>query len=159
MTNPPPPPPPQQKEEQLAPIKKKHRPAVKINPPLMPLIDVMFTLLMFFLVSSRVRVPEGVLPSNLPEVGSSGAGVSLKVQLIDGGLEAPAFYRVVGAQQRDCQTAEELYAYLESVKRTVGPDAPVTIAPQLGVRWDYVVNAYNQALRVQFKKVSFSMPG
>jgi biopolymer transport protein ExbD len=33
---------------------------------------------------------------------------------------------------------------------------PVMIMPAVNVRWEHVVNAFNQAVRAKFKKIGFS---
>jgi biopolymer transport protein ExbD len=143
-------------ETLLPPFKKKHRSKVKISPPLLPLIDVMFTLLMFFLVAARAITTEGMLPSNLPEVGKSNmTAVAVRISLVSDAAGRPAVYQVEGESRREFQTAEQLHVYLEEIKKRLGPDTPIKISPQSLVRWEDVVNAFNQAQRVQFKKVGF----
>ena len=58
----------------------------------------------------------------------------------------------------DMTTAKELYLHLMGVKPDSGKEAdevPVTIQPLGNVRWVHVVNAFNQAVRADYKKVGF----
>ena len=139
--------------------RKKCSPA-QVRPPLMPLIDVMFTLLMFFLVAAKVRVPEGMIPANLPELGTApGPGPTGKifVKIVPVG----AYSRDVRFQinEKDLASAPDLYLFLTRVKKELGPDVPIILKPDPNVRWVYVVDAFNQAVRLSFTKVGFAPIG
>ena len=52
-----------------------------------------------------------------------------------------------------------LFAALESYRdtnRLAGDTVTVVIRPAADVPWEYVVDAYNQAVRAKFKKIGFS---
>ena len=140
---------------------------VKINPPLMPLIDVMFTLLMFFLVAGQMR-GEGAIPSNLPDVlGAGPSSVRLKITPLRVAVHAAgenassAYYQIEGGQQQ-WNSPEGLYEYLASFAQKDDPaKVPVIIRPYGPVRWEFVVNDFNKAIRAKYKQVGFapSLPG
>lgn len=61
----------------------KRRPRRRIRPDLTPLIDVIFLLLIFFLVSSMFRKDQTALELSLPEVESESAPSALQVLRIE----------------------------------------------------------------------------
>jgi biopolymer transport protein ExbD len=140
---------------------------IKINPPLMPLIDVMFTLLMFFLVAGQLR-GEGAIPSNLPDIlGAGPSSIKFKITPIRVAVHAAgenastAYYQIEGSQQQ-WNAPEGLFQYLASFAEKDDPGkVPVIIRPYGPVRWEFVVNAFNQAVRAKYKQVGFapSLPG
>jgi len=140
--------------------RKKCAPA-QVRPPLMPLIDVMFTLLMFFLVAAKVRVPEGMIPANLPELGPLAAGKAPVGKIFVKVVPVGAYNRDVRFQinEKDLASAPDLYLYLTRVKKELGPDVPIILKPDPNVRWVYVVDAFNQAVRLSFTKVGFAPIG
>jgi biopolymer transport protein ExbD len=158
-------------EEELA-VRKRLRSPVKVQPPLMPLIDVMFTLMLFFLLATHIRTAEGLIASSLPEKGGGDNAVE-KVPTVD----IPIDVRAIGAggaryifrgsmnfddlpTARDSGTAANgLFTALEQYRdtnRLTGDTATVVIRPTADVPWQYVVDVYNQAVRAKFKKIGFA---
>jgi biopolymer transport protein ExbD len=143
----------------------RKRPRPKYQPPLMPLIDVVFTLLLFFLVAARQRVAEGMIPANLPDLArgpAAGATIRktpLKITLYAVGTDNMGVRMQVENSSQELANAGELYRYLSQVKNTLGADVPIVIRPTGNVRWEHVVNAFNQAVRAAFKTVGFAPSG
>ncbi len=175
------PPPKHYGNEDIYIPKRKQLPPVKIFPPLMPLIDVMFTLLMFFLVAAKVRQPEGLIPANMPAIGGqppAGALDALRLQIkahgkdkvgvvvYESGNENPVavFEPIEGEPDKSSgnvagrtQEAKQLYAFLQRKAEAYGTEkVPVVIQPVDDPRWEHVVSAFNQAVRVGFKKIGFA---
>jgi biopolymer transport protein ExbD len=153
---------PQSPEEIAYRKKPKQRPPVQIRPPLMPLIDVMFTLLMFFLIAARVRTAEGLIPSNLPELGGAHAKASLKITPIrilihpSGGDGESAYFEIESTGYQ-WNAVEGLYSFLHAYAQREDPaKVPIFIKPVGPVRWEHVVNAFNQAVRAKFSQIGFS---
>ena len=170
-------------EETLA-VRKRLRSPVKIQPPLMPLIDVMFTMMLFFVMCSSTKQDEGLIASTLPEKGgrlnkaeevptidipidvrASGDGAVYFLPSIQnpGTNEHFSFqdtYSFDAANPRPGAGAPEgLYQALEAYRernKLTGDTASIVIRPTGAVRWQYVVNVYNQAVRARFKKIGFA---
>jgi len=52
------------------PRKRREKPKVKMQPPMTPMIDVTFQLLLFFLLTCEFRETEGNIPGTLPSKGN-----------------------------------------------------------------------------------------
>lgn len=144
----------------------KKQGATAIQPPLTPMIDIVFQLLLFFLLACQFRMNEGQIAANLPDI-SGPPPKTISVEPIDITLRATGRENLgvlITVQYTDTPltTAEELYNYLMQMKRRYGDKAdevPVTIKPLGNVRWAHVVNAFNQAVRADYKKVGFKPSG
>ncbi len=133
------------------------------------MIDVIFLLLVFFVVTATFTPDEGVITSKLPALEGSGApklpeppkrplnivvstagrhGYRLR---IEGLPQAPADFAHLAKILGDLQ-------YDPDRGRT-GPykdDTPVFIKPDATVRWQHVVNAFNAAISARYREVSFA---
>ncbi len=154
------------KAEEVNPPRQHKKPPVKFQPPLMPLIDVMFTLMLFFLVSCQYRQQEGVIPANMPQTGapSTTTGIlppiHIAIMPIGPDTNRTAVYSVssTGSGGTEITDPAKLYEFLNS-KLTENPgmiEAAVTIQPDAYVPWGYVVEAFNQAVRCHYKNIGFS---
>ena len=145
--------------------KKKHG-STSIQPPLTPMIDIVFQLLLFFLLACQFRANEGQIAANLPDISGKPPSI-VSVDPIDITLRASGQDNLgvlITVQHTDVPltTAEELHSYLMQMKQRHGDQAsevPVTIKPLGNVRWNHVVNAFNQAIRADYKKVGFKPSG
>lgn len=125
---------------------------------LTPMIDVVFLLLIFFLVTSTFEKPEGLFAANLPResgVGSVSLPISpIIVRLtpagdgcrirIDNFTEAPASFG-------------DLSNFLRNVQGNPGFDdeTPVVIVADDTLAWDHVVGCWNAAVRASCKSIVF----
>lgn len=158
---------------------RRGRPKPKLQPPLAPMIDVTFQLLIFFLLTATFRV-EGNLPYEFPPVGIVNAEqekvntVKVVVYQHGEGQNAKPGYLVrvgninvaeieppSGNMNREQRNAKSnaLFEVLreESGK---GDEVPANIVPEGGfVKWDFVVEAYNQTRRAGFIKVGIDVSG
>ncbi|MEM7681582.1 MAG: biopolymer transporter ExbD [Planctomycetota bacterium] len=133
------------------------------------MIDVIFQLLIYFVVTANFMIGEGVLDAALP------AGPPEPVLPED--ALAPLFIDLepdgsVGVLIRVDETQPvtgfaDLHAYLwESLddpeaKPGLGlfpPHTPVIIRPAGRVRWQHVVDAFNAVVRARYTNVSFARP-
>ena len=146
--------------------KKKHA-STSIQPPMTPMIDIVFQLLLFFLLACQFRMDEGQIAANLPDISGKPPKI-ISVEPIDITLEAigddnlDVLIQIQNVNIAPMTTAEELYLYLMAAKQGSGKEAddvPVTIKPVGNVRWLHVVNAFNQAVRADYKKVGFKPSG
>lgn len=150
----------------VKPRKKKEVETTKIHPPLLALIDVLFTLMMFFIIAARTKLMEGEIPGSLPKIGGPAAASSTTPQAIT------ITVRPIGDGTFACQfdldgqaftEPAQLYEILRRKQQAYGPGTadtvPVVIRPIQGARWKWVVEAFNQALRAQFKEIGFAAVG
>lgn len=122
-----------------------------------PLIDVIFLLLIFFIMTMRFQDPEGVLESRLPESGGPGVTrqqddrevVRLRIRLfIKEGQTARIFL-----QEREIADYDELLMYLQQLPR----DALLVIEPESRVAYKYVVGVYNTCMKAHMERIVFAV--
>jgi len=128
-----------------------------MQPPLTPMIDVTFQLLLFFLLATTFRQAEGQIPAAAAHEAPAGLAqqdvvkplvLSLR-RAADGGVLYEL--RGTGLAWKDPQ---ELYAGLVALRESFGSDqVPVIVRPNWDVAWSNVVEAFNQALRAKFRNV------
>ena len=132
------------------------------------MIDVIFQLLIYFVVTASFTVGEGVITAKLPQ-GSGDPSTSpkppetpLNIILTDAGVSS---YRIqIDNFPSSPTTFTELQEVLianqlnPELGRTGNykPDNPVIIKPNGQVRWAHVVNAFNAAVAARYSNVSFA---
>jgi len=132
-----------------------------IQPPLTPMIDVTFQLLLFFLVACEFRETEGLIPGTLP-IGDVRQVIvvelpdPIQIRLRPSADRESANYEVTGVAVV-ITNPEELFTELK-VRQTElqTRDVPVVILPAPDVPWNFVVEAFNQAVRAKFAKIGFA---
>ncbi len=141
---------------------KQPRSGARLQLPLTPMIDVTFQLLVFFIVTTTFRQQEGHIPGTLPEKGGITAGAMVELKPIR------VMLRPTGEDRADCiyeiggygigiDSPAQLFAALRARQQALGSDeVPVVIQPRDDVRWQYVVEAFNQAVRAKFKNIGFA---
>ena len=138
--------------------KKRGRPKPKIQPPLTPMIDVTFQLLLFFLLTFTFREAEGQIPGRLP-VGDVTQGQDVKVDPIFVVIRPAgdqAIYEMSGVNV-GIHGPEELYRTLMGRQKALSSkEVPVVIKPRGDVAWQHVVEAFNQAIRAKFTNIGFA---
>lgn len=148
--------------------REKQHGSTVIQPPLTPMIDVVFQLLLFFLLACQFRMAEGQIPANLPDISGPVIRTSLKIDPIrvtlrPTGRDNTGVLIEVEYTDVALTSAEELYGYLKRMIDRYGQDSkdevPVIIRPVGNVRWAHVVNAFNQAIRAEFKHIGFVPSG
>jgi biopolymer transport protein ExbD len=123
------------------------------------MIDVTFQLLIYFIVTATFRQAEGQIPGSLPaDLGQVQQKVTvepMRVVLMPGLTDDRAVqYRIDGSQPTDSPAV--LYDRLQA-RKEVTPDPTLVIAAHPRVRWEYVVEAFNQAVRAAYEKISFQV--
>ncbi len=134
-------------------------------------MDVLFNLLVFFLVATSFKLPEGLLQAKLPKTtGISTAQtlsvpvVPIKIFLEPGDSRQNTLIRISSSLRPDAasltlvQNFEDLHSLLKGMitKPGITADTPVIIAAKPTTTWDQVVNAYNASLRAKYKNVVFA---
>lgn len=138
--------------------KKCARPLPRYTPNIVPLIDVLFMLLLFFLLSTDFRRAEADLPCSLPGFADPPGPMPVQVTIRPaGGDELPGAMYTVGTNTVSVRSGQELYQELTRIRTMLNsPDLGVLLDVQGDVRWGFVVEAYNQALRANFRNITFA---
>ena len=120
--------------------------AVRINKggemmqlPVVPLVDTVFNLLIFFLVATKVAEAERELPVMLPDASEAQAITTKPHELIIN-IDPEGRYFLVGRQQ---VTLHELDAALRTAYVNNPGRTPVVVRADRRCRWEYVVAAIN----------------
>ncbi len=129
---------------------------------LAPMVDVVFLLLIFFIVTTEFRRPEGLLASRLPTQSGQASAVAIPISPI------LITVRQTGDQPSDYQlevegfttaprTFSDLAGFLTEIKDNPGFDdkTPVVIRAADDCMWDHLVGCWNAAVRAKFKRISF----
>jgi len=142
---------------------ERRRPGRKagMQPPLTPMVDVTFQLLLFFLLTCEFRPPEGLIPSSLPDIGPGLPTIvpppadPIRIRLHATADRASAVYQVDNAR-RAIHSPAELYAHLRGLFEVGGTAVPIVIEARPNVPWEFVVEAFNQAVRAEFQQVALA---
>lgn len=121
-----------------------------------PLIDVIFLLLLFFILSIRFEKPEGVLENILPESNTHGLAdqqkdwevVKLRIKLITEGKQLKIYL-----QERVVYTYRDLLSYLNMLPQEI----MLVIEPESKVPYKYVIGVYNTCLKAKKTNIVFAI--
>ena len=148
----------------MAKAQRREQPA-KLQPPMAPMIDIVFQLLIFFLLIPNQQAGEGYLTTNLPSTSGPVAGKQQKdVQRIKIELEVPdndnkGVNIVLNDNQVFGRNFEGLLAALQGLKaRGLPADHPVLISPWMGTRHKWVVRAFDMSVAARFTNIHFGVP-
>ena len=141
--------------------KQRGQQEAKIQPPLTPMIDVTFQLLLYFLLTSTFKPDEGQIPGSLPKQGAAAASSTprppIRIDLRPRGINREyVTYEVDNLGAVDKQ--EDLYKVLMTRRQSpsVSGETPVQIRPWANVRWKRVVGAFNAAVRAKYENIGFA---
>ncbi|HOF18823.1 MAG TPA: biopolymer transporter ExbD [Phycisphaerae bacterium] len=132
----------------------------KMQPPLTPMIDVTFQLLLYFLLTMTFRQAEGQIPGTLPEKGIVNVSRTedlrdpIRIRLWPQGEDNKSASYEMG-NFRYVEPENLFQALLQQQTQLGSRDIPVTIEPKPNVRWTFVVEAFNQAVRAKFENIGF----
>ncbi|MCK5421372.1 MAG: biopolymer transporter ExbD [Deltaproteobacteria bacterium] len=124
-----------------------------------PLIDVIFLLLIFFILAIRLEKPEGVLENILPvsdgqsiaEQQKDWEVVKLRVKLITEGEQLKIYL-----QERVVYTYKDLLSYLNMLPQEI----MLVIEPESKVPYKYVIGVYNTCIKAKKSNIVFAIsPG
>lgn len=130
------------------------------------MIDVIFQLLIYFVLTASFALGEGVITAKVPAGGASAAAPpeqSLDIILSPaGGHNVRITVQHQATAPRDFEELVVMLKTLQSNDTNRGgvfaDDSPVRIKPSEKVRWAHVVNAFNAAIAAKYKNVSFVPP-
>jgi len=152
---------------------KRHgRTPLSMQPNLSAMIDVIFLLLIYFVVTANFTPDEGVLTAKLPQGSGKPAHdlalpeMPLNIILTPAGL-SDCRIRIEGYPQAPVGFADltVLLVKLQYVPERgmrsgrFKPDSPVVIRPEADVRWQHVANAFNAAVRARYSNINFAQVG
>jgi biopolymer transport protein ExbD len=136
-----------------------------MQPPMTPMIDCVFNLLIFFLLTPSFAQGEGYLTTNLPQAEGPNPGTQVKlIERIKVSLEGadPNSENVI-ITLNDTQSLgdnfDQLTASLQAYRNQgIAPDHPVLIAPTMDCRHKWVVKAFDSAVASRFTNIQFAVP-
>ena len=144
------------------PPRKRRRGSKKMQPPLTPMIDVTFQLLLFFILTFTFREEEGQIRGALPKKGSGGTAEKetlkqpIRIHIIPSNNRKDAIFEVEGVHEQ-INDGETLYKFLMDRKAALqSAEGPIIIRPDAYVRWQHVVEVFNQAVRAKFENIGFA---
>lgn len=145
-------------------MKARTLPAGEATPNLAPMVDVIMVLLVFFLLGTSLDwVKQGVLETQLDP--SSGPGAGAKVELhpliriaLAAGPDGEGARVFLMEDALGDNAFEQLFRTL-AARRSAGADPrnPIVIGAETTVRWKYVVQAMDAAVRAGFANVQFAV--
>ncbi len=137
----------------------------KMQPPMTPMIDCIFQLLLFFVLTPALMANEAYLTTNLPQVGpgewppSPGIPEPVRVALGAAGPRDENVTIVLNGIESLGDNFQGLQAALEAYRaRGLAAGHPVLIAPDAGVRHKWVVRAMDAAVGARFSSIQFAVP-
>jgi len=142
----------------------RKREKVKIQPPMTPMIDCIFQLLIFFMLMPTFQSREGYLTTNLPRDQGPNPTTQkdmerLKIELLDEGNEGEGVSIVLNDTQSLGDNFEGLRSALEGYRaQGLQPTHPILISPTMAVRHKFVVRAFDAAVTARFTSIHFAVP-
>ena len=133
------------------------------------MIDVVFLLLIYFVVSASFAIDEGLLTTRIPHIDPHAEAapplIPLNIRLSSAGA-ADVSLRIDGRPEA-IGSFTELTAVLRSLQRDPAagnhgvypPQNPLIIRGEGRVRWTHIANAQNAAVAAGFTNVQFAKPG
>jgi biopolymer transport protein ExbD len=120
-----------------------------------PLIDVIFLLMIFFIMTLNFLVPEGILENRLPDQARTAKYEREKdwevVKIhVARGREGPQIY----LQERRVAGLGDLLLNLHRLPR----DVIVVIEPEAKVAYKHVISVFNTCIKAKKTNISFTIP-
>jgi biopolymer transport protein ExbD len=143
----------------------RKRENVKLQPPMTPMIDCIFQLLLFFMLMPSSAGREGYLTTNLPKdqgpnpIPKQEILERVKIELLDEGNEGQGVSIILNETQSLGDNFEGLRAALEGYRaQGLQPTHPILISPTMAVRHKFVVRAFDAAVTARFTSIHFAVP-
>lgn len=129
------------------------------------LVDIIFCLCVFFMISFKFKQLEGKFESWLPKgkgVGGVGADSSILEEVrVAMFWDEPTQKTIRQFRNRKVETDDELSLLIKEGHadwvRMNKPETPVTIDAEPKVPWDDVINVVNLCKRIQIDKIEFAL--
>ena len=113
------------------------------------MIDVVFLLLLFFLVSAQWKPPQSFLPLQLPHANAAEAHIAQPLPLIiTVGHQSAGCSVELAGKGISIETDDDFNGLLELIRQTLEQqkrfaEDPVELLFEPDVRWEYVAKIYN----------------
>jgi biopolymer transport protein ExbD len=119
-----------------------------------PMLDILFVLLLFFMVSAGAQKHEASLTTQLPGIGRPGGDVPVEV-----GIDADGQVNISGTPL-DSPTDHALPELVNRLTGVIQSDAthPVVITPTRSTRHQRVVDVLNACAAAKVKNLAFGTP-
>lgn len=128
---------------------------------IIPLVDVTFLLMIFFVIAGTFEMWEGVLSSKIfPSIAGASIPLPLtpvRVNVRSTGSGADDFALSVEGVSRAVTGFDDLVDALKDIQRNpaYSREMPVVIVADPQVLWDHVVSTWNAAVRAGYRSVAF----
>jgi len=126
---------------------------------IVPMMDILFNLLIFFLCFGLALTPEGSLPAKLPASHGQASGgtvplTPIEVRLTSVGNAVQVQLRPQGLR---LTSMPDLYERMRLLAESsnFGVESPVILVPSPDVPMQFVADAYNAAFQAGFKEIVF----
>lgn len=123
-----------------------------------PLLDLLFVLLMFFMVSASSKVQEAELGIKIPSRGASMPGTPQAPITLDIDTAGQVFFNKTPIDTPHSKDMKDLKARLADVISKFGAEQPVVIAPEGATRHERVVDVLNACSAAHVKNLAFGSP-
>lgn len=128
------------------------------------MIDVIFQLLIYFVITANFMIDEGTIIATLPGDASPTSEVKPPDDppiLIEMGPTADGIGYVMRIKGNPIAGTTGLHSYLEGqiAGGSLAKDRQVQIQPQDKVRWQHVVNVFNTCVSLELSNVGFAPGG
>ncbi len=143
--------------------KKRRKDQPEMELQLTSMIDVIFQLLIYFVITANFMIDEGTIKATMPgqsappkEIQTPDPPVYIDLVSADDGVT----YSILVDQRAVPGGASELHGYLAAqlASNRIEKDSDIQIRPQGRVRWQHVVNVFNACTRADLEKVGFATP-
>ena len=140
---------------------RRRRSGATLTLNMVPMIDIVFNLLIFFLVATKFTAAEGVLPGRVPRLAPAQATPAVPVPPIRVFLAVrPGGGCAIRVESMPAASFDELAERLGAIRGELGADAgtSVILMADDALAWDHLANAYNAAMRAGFESIVFGEP-
>lgn len=151
-----------------SPLHQRRPQSKRLEISMAPMIDVVFLLLVFFLLTANFRSKEGFLPVNLPRQ-AAGNTVFIDFEplilFLDSQSDGTCIAQFGQGQTLHIAPTQGVidFALLgERLEKILidqgrGPDDPIKLMPTRQTKWDHIVKAYDVLWRQNLHNVIFAM--
>jgi biopolymer transport protein ExbD len=154
-------------QKSYRPLRLRRRPGSTLTLRFVPMIDIIFQLLIFFMLGANFRGHEGFLPAELPRQVVHASNMELEPLVLrltssaDGScrIDIGSAGAVVIPPERAADRFTLLSRKLQEVLHQQGRslDDPVKLVPTRQTRWDHVVKAYDALWQLNLRNIVFTM--
>jgi len=151
---------------------RRPRGPAKLSLSMTSMIDVVFLLLIYFLVATDFRLGEEVYRLDLPDRTGAGSpdpfeldNEPLRISVMSTGLSASMYRLTIEGPYPQPESFEKLFEFLDQtmVGRVESgalfeADHPIIIQPSRSTRWEHAIEAFNAAARARYTNVTFAKP-